>query len=113
MAANHVRDTTSQVNPNEPFFIPGRLPRHARLTVMQLAEETGLSDDTLRRWILEHNCPFKAPGGEMWIDTEDLWNSWPFQRPSEIERPKRGGRRKRKEKPAEGSAINETGSSGT
>lgn len=112
MAANHVRDTTSQVNPNEPFSLLGRLPRHTRATVQQLAAECGVSEPTLRRWITTYNCPFKAPGGEMWIDTEDLWGSWPYQSPAEVKRPQRGGRRKKKELPADGSATSETGSPG-
>jgi hypothetical protein len=79
--------------------------------VTLIAEEIGVTDKTLRRWISEHNCPFKSPAdGQMWIDTEDLWRSWPYKLPSEVKRPPRGGIRKKKEFPADGSATSETGS---
>lgn len=112
MAANHVRGGTPQVNPNEPFSIVPNLPLKERKPISSLADMMGISPRTLRDWVERYNCPFKQPGDEMWVDTEDLWNSWPYQRPAEKPRNPRGGRRKKKEFPADGSATSETGSPG-
>lgn len=112
MAENHVRDTMSQVNPNEPFSIVPNLPLKERKPISSLAEAMGIAPRTLRDWVERYDCPFKQTGDEMWVDTEDLWNSWPYQRPAEEPRKPRGGRRKKKELPAEGPATTETGGPG-
>ena len=101
MADDHVRGGTPQVNPNEPIFTeqedkkpvrkrkrpPRRvLPRATRATVNTLAADIHMDTETLRRWVMQNNCPFKSPGGgEMWIDTEELWNSWPNRSAKDFE----------------------------
>lgn len=97
MAQNHARTESGHSQPNSPIFSIAHLPMAGRFPLSVLASEfIKAHKDTVRRWIIDNNCPYKQPGDEMWIDVVDLWNSWPYQKPDETPK-RRGGFRRPKD----------------
>lgn len=92
---DHYGASTPPVNPNLPISDFPHLPQAGWFPVGTLAQLVGSDSKTVRNWILKHNCPYKQPGKEMWVDVQDVWKSWPYHKPDDT--PRKRGRKPKEE----------------